>query len=63
MNNEMTRSDARDEPQGEPRESTRGVPVYRPLADIRDFGSGVVLMLECPASGRTGWTSTSSAAC
>ena len=34
---------------GEPQESTRGVPVYRPLADIRDTGQGVVLTLELPA--------------
>jgi len=54
MNTEMTRSDARGEAQGEPRESTRGVPVYRPLADIRDSGSGVVLTLEMPGVGPDG---------
>jgi HSP20 family molecular chaperone IbpA len=37
---------------GEPQESTRGVPVYRPLADIRDTGKGVVLTLEMPGVGR-----------
>jgi HSP20 family molecular chaperone IbpA len=28
------------------------VPVYRPLADIRDTGNGVVLLLEMPGVGR-----------
>ena len=37
---------------GEPQESTRGVPVYRPLADIRDTGKDVVLTLEMPGVGR-----------
>ena len=36
----------------EPQESTRGVPIYRPLADIRDTGQGVVLTLEMPGVGR-----------
>ena len=36
----------------EPQESTRGVPVYRPLADIRDTGKDVVLTLEMPGVGR-----------
>ena len=37
---------------GELQESTRGVPVYRPLADIRDTGKDVVLTLEMPGVGR-----------
>lgn len=35
----------------EAQESTRGVPVYRPRADIRDTGKGVVLTLEMPGVG------------
>ena len=33
-------------------ESTRGVPVFRPLVDIFDTGEGVTLMLEMPGVGR-----------
>lgn len=39
---------------GEAQESTRGVTVYRPLADIRDTGKGVVLTLEMPGVGHDG---------
>jgi HSP20 family molecular chaperone IbpA len=37
-----------------PRESTRGVPVFRPLADIRDSGQGAVLTLDMPGVGPDG---------
>jgi HSP20 family molecular chaperone IbpA len=37
----------------EAQEGTRGV-VYRPLADIRDAGKGVVLTLEMPGVGAEG---------
>ena len=33
-------------------ESARGAAVYRPLADIRESGQGVVLSLEMPGVGR-----------
>jgi HSP20 family molecular chaperone IbpA len=49
MSTEMTKS-----PAPEPQESTRGAPVYRPLADIRDTGVGVVLTLEMPGVGPDG---------
>jgi HSP20 family molecular chaperone IbpA len=49
MSTEMTSAAG---PASEPQESTRGVPVYRPLADIRDTGQGVVLTLEMPGVGR-----------
>ena len=49
MANEMTET-AR-QPQ-EPQESTRGVTVYRALADIRGTDEGVVLTVEMPGVGR-----------
>ncbi len=50
MTTEMTQA-------AEPREaaeSTRGVPVYRPLTDIRETGQSVVLTLEMPGVGSDG---------
>jgi HSP20 family molecular chaperone IbpA len=44
MSTEITRQD-------ESRESTRGMPVFRPLTDIRDTGHGVELTLEMPGVG------------
>ena len=50
MTTEMTKTAPQTE--GAP-ESTRGVPVYRPLTDIYDSGeAGVVLTLEMPGVGR-----------
>jgi HSP20 family molecular chaperone IbpA len=44
MSTEITRQD-------ESRESTRGMPVFRPLTDIRDTGQGIELTLEMPGVG------------
>ena len=44
MSTEITRQD-------ESGESTRGMPVFRPLTDIRDTGQGVELTLEMPGVG------------
>ena len=32
-------------------ETTRGAPVYRPLSDIREVGSGVIVTMEMPGVG------------
>jgi HSP20 family molecular chaperone IbpA len=51
MATEMTKT-AGERREDEGRETTRGVPVYRPLADIReDAKGGVVLTLEMPGVG------------
>jgi HSP20 family protein len=47
MTTEMTQAAE----QREPAENTRGVPVYRPLTDIREAGQSVVLTLEMPGVG------------
>jgi HSP20 family molecular chaperone IbpA len=44
-------TDVTQNPQAAEPESTRPVPVYRPLADIRDTGHGVVLSVEMPGVG------------
>ena len=48
MATEMTETGRQQEA---PQESTRGVTVYRPLADIRGAGDGVVLTVEMPGVG------------
>jgi HSP20 family molecular chaperone IbpA len=51
MSTEVTESQAAPTPE-RGRESTRGVPVFRPLADIRDSGQGAILTLDMPGVGR-----------
>jgi HSP20 family molecular chaperone IbpA len=54
MSTEMTQATQASAPAERPAESTRGVAVYRPLADIRDTGQGVVLSLDMPGVNRDG---------
>ncbi len=63
MTMEMTKTAATATPDGGPQETTRGVPVFRPLTDIRETDDGVVLTTEMPGVGPTASTSTWSAGC
>jgi HSP20 family protein len=49
MSNEMQTTAAQSP--AETAESTRGVPVFRPLADIREGNNAVILALEMPGVG------------
>jgi HSP20 family protein len=54
MSTEMTQTTQASAPAERPAESTRGVAVYRPLADIRDTDQGIVLSLDMPGVNRDG---------
>ena len=51
MAREMTRTGRQQQQPAEAPESTRGVAVFRPLADIRSTKEGVVLAVEMPGVG------------